>query len=432
MSPDSDSVGFIDVGDSTIKKVPLDGGPPATVCKLSSTGVSRGASWGRNGSIVFATTAAPGLMQVSAAGGVPAPLTSPEVEIHMHPHFLPDGKALLFTVRRSGEPDRVAAFSRDAHEQRMLLEGSSPRFATSGHLVFLREAALWAVPFDSDGLQVLGEAAPVLEGIEIVGRSASFDMSSNGSLVYSPPIGRVQAESMLVWVHRNGREEAISAPARPYTWPRLSPDETRIAVVVNDQDQHIWIWDFRRPGLKRFTTGRTAECGPVWTPDSQRLVFSSDRDGPRNLFWQAADGTGPVARLTNTSNVKEPYSVSPDGTRLVFGEQVQRFDLSSLTLGGEPRPELLLQTRGGDRDAEISPDGLWLAYSSDESGQFEIYVRPFPKVAEQRIQISTNGGSGAAWARSAGAILSNVCWHPHVRAHFDRWELHGGQPQQGI
>ena len=400
MSPDGEWVGFIDAGDNTIKKVPMNGGLPATICRLPSTGVFRGANWGTNGSIVFATTAAPGLVQVSAAGGLPVPVTSPEGEIHMHPQFLPNGKALLFTIRRPGEPDRVAAFSLDAREQRVLLEGSSPRFATSGHLVFVREAALWAVPFDSEALQVRGEAAPVLEGIEIAGGSGLFDISRDGSLVYSVSSGDAPSERVLVWVDRNGREDPISAPPRAYAWPRLSPDGTRVAVEVNDQDRDIWIWDVRRHGLTRFTLGAAVERSPVWTPDGQRLVFSSDREGSRNLFWQSADGTGPVARLTNTANLKEPFSVSPDGKRLVFGEQVQRFDLWTLALGDEPRPQLLLQTRFGDRDAEISPDGRWLAYSSDESGQFEIYVRPFPKVSEQRFQISASGGAGAVWARS--------------------------------
>jgi len=405
MSPDGNWVSFIDSGDNTIKKAPLDGGPVASICKLPSVGVFRGANWGGNGSIVFATTAAPGLMQVSATGGVPAPVTSPEGEIHMHPRFLPDGKALLFTIRRPGEPDRVAAFSFDSHEQRMLLEGSSPRFAASGHLVFLREAALWAVPFDKDGLRVRGEAVPVLEGVEIAGGSALFELSSDGSVVYSPSSGDAQSARSLVWVDRNGREEPISAPVRPYWTPRLSPDGTRVAVGVNDEDRDIWIWDFRHPGLKRFTVGPAVERSPVWTPDGQRLVFSSDRDGPRNLFWQSADGNGPVARLTNTSNLKEPFSVSPDGKRLVFGEQIHRFDLWSLALNGEPRPELLLQTAFGDRDAEISPDGRWLAYSSDESGRFEIYVRPFPKANEQRFQISTSGAGGAVWARSRSELF---------------------------
>jgi serine/threonine-protein kinase len=405
MSPDGNWVGFIDAADNTIKKVPFDGGPAASICKLPSTGVFRGASWGENGSIVFATTAAPGLMQVSASGGVPTPVTSPEGEIHMHPHFLPNGKALLFTIRRPGETDRVAAFSFNSGKQHMLFEGSSPRFATSGHLVFVREAALWAAPFDSDALQVRGEAVPVLEDVGIAGGSALFDLSREGSIVYRPSSGYAPSERVLVWIDRRGREDPIGAPTRPYSGPRLSPDGTRVAVGVDDQDRDIWIWDFRHPGLTRFTVGRAVERFPVWTPDSRRLIFSSDREGPRNLFWQSADGTGPITRLTNTSNLKEPFSVSPDGSRLVFGEQVQRFDLWSLALDGDPRPEPLLQTTFGDRDADISPDGRWLAYSSDESGRFEIYVRPFPKVNEQRFQISTSGGFGAIWARSRSELF---------------------------
>ena len=295
----------------------------------------------------------------------------------------------------TADPDRLARFKREAQ---VLASLNHPHI---GAIYGLEE---------SDGVRAL--VLELVEGPTLADRIALGPIPPDEALpiakqiadalegAHEAGIGDAGSESVLVWVDRNGREEPISAPARAYAWPRLSPDGTRVAVEVNDQDRDIWIWDVRRHGLTRFTLGATVERSPVWTPDGQRLVFSSDREGSRNLFWQSADGTGPVARLTNTANLKEPFSVSPDGKRLVFGEQVQRFDLWALALDDEPRPQLLLQTRFGDRDGEISPDGRWLAYSSDESGQFEIYVRPFPKVSEQRFQISSNGGAGAVWARS--------------------------------
>jgi serine/threonine protein kinase/WD40 repeat protein len=405
LSPDGEWAGFLDTGDNTVKKAPLNGGPTASICKLSTAGVFRGATWGETGLIVFATTATPGLMQVASSGGLPTPVTSPSGEIHMHPYFLPGGKALLFTIRRAGEPDRVAAVSINAGKPQVLLEGSSPRFAPTGHLLFLREAALWAVAFDAQGFRFLGDAVPVLEDVTIAGGAAVFDLSNDGSLVYSAASIDAASDRTLVSTDRNGREQPIGAPARAYSWPRLSPDGTRLAVTALDQERDIWIWDFRRPGLTRFTSGRSSERSPIWTPDGRHLVFSSDRDGPRNLFSQLSDGTGPLVRLTDTPNLKDPFSVSPDGKRLVFGEQMQRFDLLTLSLTGEPRPEVLIQTSFGDRDAEISPDGRWLAYASDESGRFEIYVRPFPKVNDGRFQISTNGGGGAVWSRSRSELF---------------------------
>ena len=195
MSPDGGRVGFIDARDGSIKTLSLNGDPPTTICKSCVTGVFRGASWGEDGSIVFATTNAPGLMQVSAAGGgVPAPLTSPqgEGEVHLHPHFLPGGKALLFTMQSPDKPETIAILSLDDHALRVLFDGSSPRFATSGHLAFLRGAALMAVSFDHNPF-TFGHAMPVENEVAVTGRSAWFDMAREGSLVYSPPVG-VQSE----------------------------------------------------------------------------------------------------------------------------------------------------------------------------------------------------------------------------------------------
>ena len=396
MKPDGKMVGFIDAGDKTIKKLRLNGDLPVEICEACGAGAFRGASWGANGSIVFATTAASGLMQVQETGGVPAPLTSPPPrEVHLQPHFLPDGNALLLTVRRPEGPDHVAYVSLDTHRLTVLFEGSSPRFATSGHLVFVRGTTLWAVPFDSRSLR-LGVEQQLSKDVAVSGGSAWFAMSREGTLVYIPAPAGQQTDRTLVWVDRNGREIPITAPPKPYGWPRLSHDGTRVAVEVAGD---ISTLEFANPGLKIFTNERVVERSPVWMPDDRGLVFASFHDGSSpNLFWRALDG-GPANRLTSTSTQKEPYSVSLDGT-LVFGEQVQRFDLMSLTLGGEPNPQTLLRTESGERDAAISPDSRWVAYSSgNEPGLFEIYVRSFHQGnADTALQISTTGGRGAVWA----------------------------------
>jgi serine/threonine-protein kinase len=209
----------------------------------------------------------------------------------------------------------------------------------------------------------------------------------------------------LTWVDRSGREDPIRTPVRMYTYPRLSPDGSRLAVGVRDQDQDIWIWDFARETLARFTFDPGADWYPVWTPDGTRLIFDSARAGAQNLFWQAADGAGPAERLTEAQNIQLPYSVSPDGNRIVFRTNTGTSDLAILTLGQNRRVEPLIQTPFNELNAEISPDGRWLAYESDESGQSEIYVRPFPNVAGGRWQVSTGGGTRALWARNGQELF---------------------------
>ena len=195
-------------------------------------------------------------------------------------------------------------------------------------------------------------------------------------------------------------------------YPRLSPDGTRVALDVRDQDQDIWIWDLAREALTRFTFDAAQDGYPVWTPDGRRLVFASDRTGQLNLFWQAADGTGTVDRLTESPNQQRPSAFSPDGTRLVFREDrptanavtngqvgsVQGRDLALLAVAGQQPVEPLVHTRFLEANGEISPDGRWLAYQSNESGQDEIYVRPFPEIDRGRWPISTGGGSRPLWA----------------------------------
>jgi Tol biopolymer transport system component len=206
----------------------------------------------------------------------------------------------------------------------------------------------------------------------------------------------------VVWVDRQGHEEPIPVPAAAYTVPRLSPDGVRLALDVRGQENHVWIWDFARQTSTRFSINRDGESYPVWTADGQRLVFSSDTPTPAGLFWQAADGTGMAERLWTTPEYVFLSAVSRDSSWVVF---TGGGDLMALSLRGDRQVRPLVQTPYLEINGDLSPDGRWLAYQSDESGQFEIYVRPFPDVNAGRWKVSTGGGARPLWSRNGAELF---------------------------
>ena len=407
-SPDGAWVVFATNDDRTWKKVSILGGPPVTLFPNSAS--PRGASWGSDDTIIFAqNNIGTGLSRGPAAGGNPEVLTTPDAEqgeiFHWWPEILPGGDALLFTIVKGqgAENMEIAVLDLASREQKILIPGgSNPLYALTGHIIYGVDGTLRAVPFDLDRLEVTGEPVPVLEGVMTDASGAiEFSLSANGSLVYvagDPQGGVVRS---LVWVDRQGREEPVAAaPPRTYTYPRISPDGTRVALDVRDQENDVWIWDLTRETLTRLTFDPGEDYYPVWTPDSQRVVFSSPREGPSNLFRKAADGTGTVERLTESSNIQYAYSFSADGEALLFREdQPDTGDaLHILSLAGDRAVETLVATQFRERNAELSPDGHWMAYQSNASGQDEVYVRPFPAVDEGQWMISTDGGTHPLWA----------------------------------
>ena len=243
--------------------------------------------------------------------------------------------------------------------------------------------------------------------MDIATGAAHFSVSARGTLVYIEDVGAVAATNRtLTWVDRNGRETAIKAPARAYRHPRLSADGQRIVVDIADEQRDVWIWSLAGETLTRLTVDSATDGWGVWTPDGRRVIFNSTRAGSRgiaigNLYWQASDGTGAAERLTDSPNNHMPNAVTPDGTKLVVREvTADGSDLLLLPLQGERRTQPLVQTPFTERNADISPDGRWLAYESNESGEFEVYVRPFPNVNDGRWQVSTGGGTVPLWARN--------------------------------
>ena len=401
-SPDGQWVGFLSEGDQLVK-VSIHGGPPVT---LGPSGGILGASWGRDDTIIFSEFTPGGLFRIPAAGGDREPLTTlEEGEVnHTWPEILPGGEAVLFTVMKgAGTANWQIDVLRLATGERTLLVsgGSYPRYATTGHLVFAVDGTLRAVLFDLTSLTVTGDPVPVLEGVVTTGRgAASASFASDGTLVYVPGGAEgVGAERTLVWVDREGTEEPLVAEPRAYLYPRISPDGARVALAVPDEERDIWIWDFVRETLTRLTFASEDDRYPAWTPDGQRVAFSSTRDGTENLFWKAADGTGTVERLTESPTRQFPYAFTPDGSHLVFRQDNPdtTTDLVTLALDGERSSEPLLATEFSERNAVLSPDGRYFAYQSNASGQDEIYVQPFPDVDEGRWQISTDGGFDPLW-----------------------------------
>jgi serine/threonine-protein kinase len=234
-------------------------------------------------------------------------------------------------------------------------------------------------------------------------------VASDGTLAYVSGSGPAAAgpQRTPVWVDRQGRETPIPVPPRSYLYPRLSLDGRRGAVAANDQEADIWVWDLSGTTLTRATFDPGLDLYPVLAPDGRRLLFSSDRAGVRNLYWQAADATGAVDRLTESPNQQNANAVTPDGGLLIFTETVPKTgeDVMQVALDGTRRVTALVQSPFTERNGIVSPDGRWLAYEANDSGQFEIYVRPFPEVNSGHWQVSTAGGTRPLWARSGQELF---------------------------
>lgn len=264
-----------------------------------------------------------------------------------------------------------------------------------------------AVPLDLERLIGMGAAVPVVEGVlqNTFSGATQYSISATGSLVYVSGGIQLAAQSRLLWVSRDGAEQPLSAPVSTYMIPRLSPDGLRIAVGIFDQESQTWIYDLSRETLTRFTFAGSANINPVWTPDGKRIAYQSNKEGAFNLFWQLADGSGGLERLTTSKYLHGAHSWSPDGQLLAFVEvnPATGVDIWVLRLG-DRKPQPFLRTRFNEAAPRFSSDGNWLAYMSDESGRYEIYVQPYPGPGG-KWQISTEGGSEPVWNRNGGELF---------------------------
>jgi len=398
-SPDGESVAFF-TNDRKLKKVSLLGGTPITLLD-GQTGRGAG-SWAED-TIVFSTGVS--LYRVSAAGGEPDSLAIPDAEKgesgFTSPRILPGGKAVLFSIWLGDASYQTAVLSLETGERKVLLEGGrDAHYAPTGHLVYelFGTGTLMAVPFDLGSLEIVGDSVPILQGVRQAPTGwVNYSFSGEGTLVYVPagPSG----ERRLAWVDRQGKAEFLAAPPRLYDDPRLSPDGLEVVLQV-EAPSDIWIYDIARDTLRRLTFEGSGDT-PLWTPDGKRVTFGASEGGLRNLFWKASDGSGPEERLRESEFVELPVSWSPDGRVLAFHSEhpTSGFDIWILPMEGEREAQPFLQTRFQERQAVFSPDGDWLAYVSDESGQDEIYVQPFPGPGGNWL-ISSGGGTEPVWSAS--------------------------------
>jgi eukaryotic-like serine/threonine-protein kinase len=275
-------------------------------------------------------------------------------------------------------------------------------------LLFVRAGTLLVQPFDANRLELKGDAIPIAEGLQFSAANggAAAAVSENGVLAYrlAPSAGEIK----LVWVDRKGAEQPMAAPPHAYRNPRLSPDGQRVAVTIDELGSQEWLFDIGRGTLTRLTFEGSYNGGTAWTPDGKRITFGSDRAGPRNLFWQLADGSGGGGeRLMTSSSVQVASSWSPDGQVLAFEDVGQEtgFDIW-IFHSNDRKASPFLQTRFNETAPRFSPDGRWLAYASDESGRSEIYVQPYPGPGG-KWQISTEGGTEPVWVRNGELFYRN-------------------------
>jgi len=425
-SPDGRWIGFWQ--DGQLKKVAITGGAPRALCAAENPW---GGSWTDDNTILYgqseeAGKGAAGIWRVSSEGGTPKQVAKVDAsEIAGGPQMLPGGRAILFTLARRGDWDtaQIVVQSLDSGRRQVVVErGSHARYVPTGHLVYALDGTLLAMPFDVTMLAATGEAVPLVEDVAQQGGTALFAISSPGSLAYVPRdviTGLLERQRTLVWVDRQGREEPIKGvPVRAYFNPRLSRDGTRVALDVRDQEADIWIWDLVRERLMRLTLEPTFEQYGIWTHDGKTVIYASSRLGgpsaPRSLFRRPSDGTGTPEQLLEGTVPLFPSTVTPDGSALIFRAETPPSkvgtrpgsDLVLLPLDGEHRSRPLVAAPAfNELNAEVSSDGRWLAYESNESGSNEIYVRPFPNVEDGKQRVSTNGGTQPLWARSGQELF---------------------------
>ena len=416
-----------------MKKISVQGGAPVVLCDAID---ARGASWGTDDSIVAALNVYGALSRVAAEGGTPKPAgklrsdamvadlgTGEAAYTHRWPQFLPGGDGVLFTLSSSNvafENASIAAVSLRTGKVKILVRGAySGRYLATGnsegHLVYVHEGVLFAVPFNPAQLELRGAAVPLVEGLAADPSSGAGQFSfsgtpsGSGSLVYRA--GHESAQSYpVLWLDNSGKTEPLMTMPGFYHDPRFSPNGQQLALMMQGagSDRHVFVYDWKRDTTSRFALDVQQPTYPVWSPDGKHIVFRFSAAGGFGLGWIRSDGSGDTHNLLENKNRLMPYSFFPDGRRLAYAEfdpdsgfhiWTLAFDVSDPDHPKPGKPELFLRTLAEESNPAVSPDGRWIAYQSDESGRLEVYVRPFPGPGG-KWQISNAGGGLPVWSRA--------------------------------
>jgi Tol biopolymer transport system component len=418
-SPDGKELAFFTTG--RLKKTTLDG-VVSMITEAGSDGDPRGIAWLPDGTLVFSAIAAGPLMQVQSTGGSPRAITTLDDKkgerTHRWPAALPGGK-LLFTVGTLGSPDNydratIEGLDLATGKRHIVIENaSSARYTTTGHLLFVRESVLYAVPFDVDSMTTRGTPVQVLRGVngDTTTGASHLSVADNGTIAYASGTA-LAAANRLVWVDREGKASPLGLPQGLYFDPRISPDGTRVAVTwqtLTAGNGDIWVSDLTRNTFTRLSFSEGA-LSPVWSPDSKEIYYSAiDPTGRKTtIMRRPADGSReaePVAVLDARAYLQ---AVTPDEKTVLLDYQVVgpsggKGELMTLSLAGDARPQPLVTSAFDEYGATWSPDRRWLAYQSDESGRAEIYVRDVSS-GGGRWQVSTTGGEEPHWAPDGRAL----------------------------
>jgi Tol biopolymer transport system component len=419
-SPDSQHVGFF--AERKLKRTSVANGLIQTLAQAPS---ARGGTWGRDGTIVFAPTAAGPIVRVRASGGTPEAVTTLDKAAgetsHAWPHFLPNGRSVLLVVAaadRSGDqpaqasaggPAGLHLLSLESGQRKLLLPGASTAAFAQGFLLFVRGTELLAQRFNPDRGE-LEDGQRAISGAERVSdpspRGYGFGVSDAGVLVHRVG-GPVQTQ--LTWFDRSGHVFGAATEAADYQQFAISPDSRRIAAArrdARDWSSNIWLIELDRQTASPLTLGTADNSSPLWLPDGRRIAFVSRRAATVEVYMTDAEGGGKEEHVFTSREPLELEDVSPDGRFLVYstGRGHAGSDVWFVPLGGERKPQPLLQTDFNESEARLSPDGRWMAYVSDESGRDEVYVRAFPQ-ADGRWQVSAAGGRRPRWRRDGRELF---------------------------
>ncbi|MEO6323536.1 MAG: hypothetical protein ABIT01_16465, partial [Thermoanaerobaculia bacterium] len=413
-SHDSRSVGFF--ADRKLKRVDATGGP---VIALAAARDPRGGSWNAAGTIIFCPYSSATVYRIPAAGGEASLLTKLEKgeTTHRYPEFLPDGKHFLYLARRSragaGSDPVVYAASLDGPDRKVVLNVASNVVYASGNLIYMRQGVLVAQPFDPAALATTGEAVPIASDARMDERysRAVFSASRNGVLAYKP--GKVVPRDILHRYDRSGLVmDTLGEPANFYAdgAPTLSPDGTRAILSIQNESGNadLWLVNTASGVRSRFTLDATEHSAGAWSPDGSRVVINAATAASTQLLLKAADGSGAMQDLIgpNGPTGLSPLCISPDGRTLIVSAdaRVGSTDLLMMTLGGEMKLRPFLATDAQESLAAFSPNGRFLAYTSDTTGRDEIYVAAFPQPGDT-WQVSQNGGREPRWSRSGNELF---------------------------
>ncbi len=428
-SPDGQWIGFFAHG--SLKKLRVEGGTPVVLCAARA---GAGASWGRDGTIVFGGGPGGGLARVSQEGGEPVVLAAPvagsrEVS-YGYPDVLPDGRSVVFT-RVSLADTAVAVLDLASGQRHTIVEAAAfGRYSPTGHLVFERRGRLEAAAFSTAELTLTSAPRPILRGLATADATLAgprYAFSRTGSLIYVPGASS-EIDERLHWMDAEGRLEPLPLPPAPIGALDVTPNLRRLALAVEgDRGQDLWVGDLERGALSRLSFDGQS-TNPTWRPDGLEIAFAYSKAGPFNLFVRPADIDGTPQPLLESSFNQFPTSWSPDGRFLAFTEvhPLTGADIWLLDLRTRERRQVV-RTLFDESHARFSPDGRWLAYMSNESGRWDVFVRSVDGAAP-RVQVSTSGGAWPSWSIDGRTLYFSAGGHAEAAAVQTTPTLHVSAP----